>query len=296
MAQASSRATAYLLTLMSVVAASAPLRYCPGHSQGLVWLQMNSQAQLRQHQATLARKVSKLFAGIDSGLSAHELHEGEYAACFGQHRTNAKLTIISLVSGLPADFVKALRGNRLKEADKYGYEYCEYRTSLDKSRDVAWSKVLAIQDLFEKNRSVVAWMDADAYFVSLKPFERIVQEHLDAGKDAVFTDDINHGELNTGVMVLKNSPWTKKFLHAIYNDYPDAIKDPFWEQRAALDFLRDRPVEFRTHATIVPHHLMNNVASSTGEFVAHAAGGHGAKKYQIILRTLQDQSGLAGSE
>lgn len=195
--------------------------------------------------------------------------------------------MLSLVVGLNVDFVTALRANRALEADVYGYEYCEYSHKLEDSRDVAWSKVLAIQELLRQGRQNIVWMDADAYFVALKPFADITGPYFGEGRDMVFTDDLEGRPINSGVVVMRNTEWTVSFWQHIWTDFPEAVHHVFWEQRAIVLYRQRKPVDFAAHTAIVPHRLMNNVGSYSGEFIAHVAGGHVNNKYERILPVLE---------
>jgi hypothetical protein len=149
-------------------------------------------------------------------------------------------------------------------------------------------------------------MDADAFFVRLRRFDDFTKAYFDAGKDIVFTDDNNDGKeeedfspVNTGVMDMVNTNWTRGFWESCYNDFPEAIEHSYWDQEAVILFRERRREEFDAHAALIPHEPLNSVGSETSDFIAHRAGGHFEDKYvEIVPYVLQVNRvmGLAGSD
>ena len=241
-------------------------------------LRTESEQSLRM--AAVEELVLRLFRS-ESDVS------GEYSTCFTR-ASKPTLTIVSLVAGLPADYVAALRENRALEGDAYGYEYCEYNHSLEDSRDVAWSKVVAIRELLKQNKSTLVWMDGDAFFTTRKPFEEFTKPYFDAGKEMVFTDDLPGGsKVNSGVVAMRNTEWTKSFWKHIWEDYPEALQDSLWEQKA-IDLHMERHKEVLPHIQIIEHKKMNSVGRDWGPFIAHKAGGHVSDKYQKLLPRVRE--------
>lgn len=227
-----------------------------------------------QRRAGLENLVSSLLHTALHGLKNKTFVEQANSHCLGSD--SPAMIIVSLVANLGPDYVDALRKNRAMEADKYNYKYCEYSHSLDDSRDAAWSKILAVRYLLDHQEAPVVWMDADAIFITTKPFESIVSQHL-LTKDIVFTDDLpGQAPINTGVFVSKSTPWAKTFWQKTYDDFPEAINHFWWDQEAVVLYRERNREDFDEHTAIVPHRLMNNVGSFDGEFVAHRAGGHGS--------------------
>lgn len=205
--------------------------------------------------------------------------------CFGS--ASPSMIIISLVANLGADYAEALRKNRATVADAYNYKYCEYSHSLDGSRDAAWSKIVALRYLLDSQQKPVVWMDADAIFTTTKSFESVVPSHL-LSKDVVFTDDMpGNAPINTGVFISQTSSWAKTFWQSVYDDFPEAINHPWWDQQGVVLYRERNRGDFDEHTAIVPHYSMNNVGSFDGVFIAHPAGGHGGSKYSRLLDILR---------
>lgn len=216
-----------------------------------------------------------------------------------------KLTILSLVAGLPEQYVRGLRANRALEATAYGYEYCEFDHDLSAERNVAWSKVRAIQEALAQGRHRVVWMDADAYFVKLMPFEAIpIIKHNRSvtlfsrfepdrihAKDILFTDDHPQGGpcgINTGVIVMRNSEWTRLFWQSVWDSFePGSDKFGLSDQSAVCMYKDQNEDDFHVHALTIGRSLTNNVGPYHSEFIAHVSGGSDPLKYQRLLLRLQ---------
>mmetsp|Transcript_30028 Transcript_30028/g.86146 ORF Transcript_30028/g.86146 Transcript_30028/m.86146 type:complete len:292 (+) Transcript_30028:56-931(+) len=262
---------------------------------------LHPDTRTKRRRAKLERKVRDLFCSREdpcyrrgSLMQADPRQNETHAVCFdgaGASRP-AKLTMVTLAANLPGDYNTLLRHNRIKEADKFGYEYCEYTHALEDKRDIAWSKVVAIRVLLEHGRKQVAWMDADALIVNPTPFEEITGPHFSpsagARKDLVLTDDFTQDSpINSGVLVTRSTPWSVYFWKSIWEDFPEAISHSWWEQEAIILFRARRSEDFSKHVAIVPHRLMNSHAgddAGPNSFVVHAAGGHQNGKYENLAR------------
>jgi len=199
-------------------------------------------------------------------------------------------TILSLVAGVSTEYKNVLRQNRALEANKFGYEYCEFSHTFDETRAPAWSKILAMEELMRRGRETLIWMDADAYFVTLKSFEDITQVHFDQGKDIVFTDDTGGRPVNSGVFVTRNSPWSKAFWKSVY-DVPNPrrrVKTARWHDQAGIyKYRNDKRDDFDRHVAIIPRHIMNSLNGDAPDFIVHQAGSRGSHdvgKYDALLQ------------
>lgn len=210
--------------------------------------------------------------------------------CFTR-RAKPKLTVVTVIVGLPDEYVSALRENRDLEGNRFGYEYCEFRHTLDPTRSLVWSKIRAIQELMARGRERIVWMDADAFVVNEKPFEDILDQYFDRGLDAVFTDDLPGAvdPVNIGVIAMKTSSWLQSFWEHVYTDFPFTWTHGMQEQQAVTNYRLRWRADFDAHAVIIKHEVMNNVGSRRGEFVAHVAGGDGKQhdKYWNLIEYLR---------
>ena len=113
-------------------------------------------------------------------------------------------------------------------------------------RDVGSPRRLGLWD--GTPETLAAWIDADALIMeAAQSFEAV------AGRDvslAVMGRKYARGQAdarampNTGVLVARNTPWTRGFLRAVYEGYPEAWADANFEQAAIHLYAQRRAVDF----------------------------------------------------
>jgi hypothetical protein len=125
----------------------------------------------------------------------------------------------------------------------HGFELTIDRT-LQSDRPPAWNKILLIQRLLREGYDFVLWVDADALFLR---FEPDIRAEIVSGKDLFMVKHEIRSQIqpgawltldvpNTGVMLLRNSDWTHRFLQDVW-DRSDFIHHRFWENAAVLDLM-----------------------------------------------------------
>ncbi|KAF5827821.1 hypothetical protein DUNSADRAFT_18691 [Dunaliella salina] len=147
-------------------------------------------------------------------------------------------------------------------------------------------------------------MDGDAVFAR---FDRPVLStllHLSHGKDALlsteFTVPLNVTEkqldtqqarvdLNSGVMLMRSTAWSRSFLDRVYHDAPytshwGAIFG-YFDQAAITHFQRTHAKEWVQHVRVAHFRHWNGGKRVLGKsMIYHAAGGQGvADKYDKVL-------------
>merc|ERR1719210_964969 len=113
--------------------------------------------------------------------------------------------------------------------------------------DAAWSKVTTIRVLLKIGRPAVAWIDADALIMNFhKTFRFAVPDfYTNESVNVVISDGHNGTQaINTGVMLVKNAPWSKGFLKSVWEDYK--LADP-WDPNAILGYRDSHVGDFITH-------------------------------------------------
>ena len=237
--------------------------------------------------------VVAVILGVVRADCAFEVTELAHASCLRiVGGGTITMALVTVASGLPATFLRGLRRNRLRYVAAHpSTEYCEYNASLDASRPLAWTKVRALEQIFARARApaLAAWIDADALIMeAAQSFEAV------AGRDvtlAVMGRKYARGQAdarampNTGVLVARNTPWTRGFLRAVYEGYPEAWADANFEQAAIHLYAQRRAVDFARHATLVPYERLNSptAAYKPGDFVCHHAGRRGAAAKYLAM-------------
>ena len=230
-----------------------------------------------------------------------QAHQGrrDSSSSYASHgRHNSNVTVVSLVHGLPEEIIHNITANHLGWAEAWGYRYCQFRGILDWSRPPPWSKVVALASVLECTESEwVMWIDIDAIFATvsvslagvLAAIEQGENEARIARKDALFSQNFraSDGPLNSGVFLLRNTPYSAQLLQRIYNNVTlEVVHHPWWENKALNDFFTEERDEFEEHCLAVPPRWFNQHRRlfQPGDLVVHYAGMH--NRYPRIVADL----------
>lgn len=188
-------------------------------------------------------------------------------------------------------------------ASIHGYRYCEVSTTLESSRPPAWTKVKAMMLLLSFTDIVVA-MDADAIIRNNTiRIESILElEVYDLkDKDAIYTNDFQQDRqseatpksfINTGVYIMRNTPWIKGFLESVHKFYQSSMFQKNLERDEVMLYRMKNADEFNEHVAIIPFRYMNSPVTQDldkyedGDFVAHYAEEHSPDKYRELASQL----------
>ena len=197
---------------------------------------------------------------------------------------------ISSGDGWGAEQMHRVIRNRVHYCHRHGYVPIVLTTdtgadastgssTLDPSRPVAWSKFLAIQRHLPEY-DYVAYIDMDAVIMEPStPLEAFI-EATGPCSDVILTEDWNGP--NTGVYLVKNSPWSRWFLsHAwelglplVSKTNPEGFKHPFQYEQRVVHYLLESSVwtkrtlskyhapdaanALRTHVSVLPQCAFNS--------------------------------------
>ena len=150
-------------------------------------------------------------------------------------------------------YQKQTINNKKFYCDKHGYDFHPFTESLDESRPFSWSKVKAIQKVFDSsNPDWVFWIDGDACIMN---FHTKLESIIDDEFDIIFTVDAH--TINCGVFFIKNNEKTKRFLEEVYSR-EDFIGHPWWEQAAVLEIINHCATDLKIKK--VPQKTFNSYA------------------------------------
>ena len=170
------------------------------------------------------------------------------------------------------------RINRMYAA-KHGYEVQVIASNAVRleGRAPYWGKLRALQACMQEEGQYVMYLDADAF---------IAQHHHALG-GMLFSDiDLHisdHGNeqgnwanVNTGVLILRNTRWSRLFLQEWWKAGADTefARKPFHEQTVLQHILQDGLFQAREHVAVYPAHVFNtaldlDVQDSSKSFVTH---------------------------
>jgi hypothetical protein len=109
-------------------------------------------------------------------------------------------------------------------------------TDIKLERPPAWHRVHLIPQLFDAGYEYVLWTDADSLFVR---FDVDVLAEIRPDKDLYIVehpnpDYPNFKVPNTGVMLVRNSPWSRALFEQIWS-MKQYENHPWWENAALID-------------------------------------------------------------
>jgi hypothetical protein len=178
-----------------------------------------------------------------------------------------------------------------RRANRVGWRFTAYNHTLDTTRAVAWSKVVALQRHVERARRELApqvaerhwllWLDADAFIESdgAARIEALAWLAHGAQRDVVMPADPPIWQcqnLCTGVMLWRASAWTAQFLELWMRDAATRWGGTFlqsfsWEQRIINALWHERATRFY----VAPYCVLNQACSApprSGAAVVHCMG------------------------
>jgi len=108
--------------------------------------------------------------------------------------------------------------NKQAYAARHGYTFFDGSHLLYAGRPPAWSKILVMQHLLQQTGvqtcDWVMWMDADVVIMNMTIR---MESFLPATYDMLVTSDLPNTGWNAGVIMVRNSEWSKQFLQDWWN-------------------------------------------------------------------------------
>lgn len=199
------------------------------------------------------------------------------------------LVTLSTVDRLP--FSKFTTTSLKQYADRWGYDLFIYQESLDAARHPAWSKIKAVKNILNsKKYSFVVWVDDDIFITnpekSIESFIELAGAKAEFIISAHMERPVVPQDINTGLFIVKNSPWVLTLLDRIWDIGNHRYANSgAWDQDALVELV-SRP-EFCNDARIVrfPGRIIQSLLTllktgcrgdygqwQPGDFAAHMAG------------------------
>lgn len=190
-------------------------------------------------------------------------------------------------------------------ADLHGYDCHLYSETLDPGRPPAWSKILYLLEHLDSYDWLV-WIDTDCI---IEQVHLRVEDFLSPNRDIIFCLGGDPLTLNSGVILVRNTAWSKTYLQTVYEqdflvnnryllplkpeDYEkrlncgcDGCQHFCYDQKAFIHVLHhmhdeevDRHVEFRPTSNRETCFQSYDEAYWTGCFIHHFPGNQESKHY-----------------
>ena len=177
--------------------------------------------------------------------------------------------------------------NKKIYCEKHGYTFIEDDDVYNKDKPIPWSKLL-LMNKYLSDFDYLVWIDADIYIMNKETkIESLIQKYHDV--DIICGSDWRM--VNTGVLIVKNTEFSKEFLQSVYdnNDY-DPNSDPNerylnWEQGSFINLHDRNYLNCKEKIQITSPEEINSYWYSyfPGHFVLHFAGVRG-ELLEYLLR------------
>ena len=160
---------------------------------------------------------------------------------------------------------------------KNNYDYkCFYEIpDYLKNRHPAWCKIHYLLEMLKLEYDYIFWIDADAFFCN---FDMKIEEWIKPNKNLILARDAgaNFSQwnkykhlINSGVMIFKNTEWSKTILEFILNfdNFKQFYNIPTWEQVGFRRCIKNNNLNCREHIHIITKLQFNSNTNDLDEFI-----------------------------
>jgi len=175
-------------------------------------------------------------------------------------------------------------------AKLHGYDFY-VREDSNPERAVGWTKIDIALDKIE-NYDWILYVECDAMIMN----QTIRLENLiDNNYDIIIADSKYRSDytgVNTGVMLMKCSPWSRDFLQSL-NEKSEFFHTNWFEQGAIIQAIRNDDI--RLHFKLVDNRLFNSYYHKDtpddnfrfGDFICHCAGTSNETRHALFSELSQ---------
>ena len=170
----------------------------------------------------------------------------------------------------------------------HGYDYYFQDSGFDSNKIIGWERydiTLRKLDLYD----YIFYLDADAMIMNHTiRLENIIDNNYDIliAYNSIAKDWTG---INTGVILFKNSQWTKDFLNHL-NSKTHFHTTWAYEQGALIEAYTNNEMDCQKHIKLVKNRLFNSYAHQwyvednfrIGDFVCHAAGSSNSYRERLF--------------
>lgn len=185
-----------------------------------------------------------------------------------------------------------------KYAEIRGYSFYVYKDIMVPKRIVTWNKVRVVMDMLNRTgHEWIMWLDTDAVVTNRSvAVEDIITDaqisSILGTVDLILCNDIGGWEVNTGVMLWRNSNWSRETLQKLWNmEHLPHMQGA--EQAQLIKLLRLADPE-KLHHQIMDQSIFNahpNVHEE-GMFIIHMMGMSGNQRVEKFTKIRERLDGL----
>ena len=188
-----------------------------------------------------------------------------------------------------SNYAKINHDINLLYCDKHNFDLIVSNTPQYKNRHPAWESVPLMYKNLD-NYDYLIWIDADAFFyIDGSDLTQFIKDYPTS--DFIFSWDyskpeISPTEINTGIYIVKNTSFSKKFLkNWAFNEelYENNSMKYRWDQGVLNDMVCQNVMNIKEHSSVVTYGVLqhfykeelNNLPKKP--FVYHMAGRRASK-------------------
>jgi hypothetical protein len=166
-----------------------------------------------------------------------------------------------------------------KYCEKHNLDFIVSHTPRYRYRHPAWERLPLLLAHISKYDYLI-WIDADAYFYSDAPnIAEIIAQN--STHNFIFSNDRGDTNINTGILIVKNSQYSINFLTRWAYDEELYINNPipgFWDQGVLIDMYNKNILDIKSNSIIFNYGFFQHFSKdelttlSTKPYVYHLAG------------------------
>ena len=219
--------------------------------------------------------------------------------------TNALIAFVYFYTHNIFPYAKHSILNILSYAEKYNYAVIIYDKPFNDEVAMCWNKIATIMENL-KNYQYLVWIDADAIIVNFNiKIESFIDKYPEY--DLYLCEDIVIQKecINSGVMIIKNTPWTNNLFYKVWNSqilhshndqnviFYEIVKEIYPYSKPNLKFSSYCGKISHPKVKILPENAFNThiLNYNKGDFIIHLMGAK--EKVRIdIMRQINSTLGL----
>jgi Protein of unknown function, DUF273 len=148
-------------------------------------------------------------------------------------------------------------------AKRHNYDFYMPNDVYDGKRSCAWYKIKAIQKIIS-HYDYVVWIDADGFIMKPEiPISFFIDSFL-KDRDLLCSKD-NNNTLNTGIMVIRNTPFIHSLLQETWNNKNNFDPD-YWEQASMGEIYDNNRLQCQNKLVILPLEMKRFLYSYWSEY------------------------------
>lgn len=170
----------------------------------------------------------------------------------------------------------------------HGYDFYLQEKDFDYSKKIAWARIKTIIEKIKENKwDWILYLDADTMICNHTiRLENLIDDNYDIIVSRNFSKQ--EYEINCGVMLVKCSDWSLKFLENLYTK--SEFYDHVWAEQAAMMDELEKKSEIRSHFKFVHNRYFNSYYHAwypqenfqLGDFICHIAGASNDFRFRFF--------------